>query len=60
MDIELLLLSKPWSGEGGGTWVTEVAGLFISYYALSLGKVGKGFILHQNHSVLTGLQVEKS
>ena len=46
--------------KGRKTWVTEVAGLSIFYYAVSLGKAIEGFILCQNHSVLMHLQVEKS
>ena len=51
MDNELLLLLKPQTGKGKGTEVTKVAGPFISYYALSLGKAVRVFVHHQNHSV---------
>ena len=53
IDNELLLLSKPWSGEGEETGVTKVTGPCISYYALSLGKAVRVFVGHQNHSLWT-------
>ena len=51
IDNELLSLLKPRSGKGKGTRVTEVAGPFISYYALR--KAVGVFFGHQNHSLWT-------
>ena len=59
MDIELLSLSKPWSGRGIETWVTVVAVLSVSYYVLSLRKTIEGSIYHQNLHEQTYLLVGK-
>ena len=60
IDNGLLSLSKPHSlGKRKGTGVTEVAGPFISYYALGLGKTVGVFIGHQNHSLWTHLSEGK-